>query len=139
MARSKNPVLRWLFLVCGWIALVVGVVALFVPLLPTTPFLLLAAACFDRGSERFHVWLINHKWFGPPIRSWREHGVINPRAKALAIAMMTGSLVLIIVIDWLAGWLKLVLVAILMSCMAFVGSRPSRPKGSFSAPPRLDS
>ena len=57
---------------------------IFVPLLPTTPFVLLAAACYSRGSEKFHTWLHEHPRFGPMIHSWREHRALGMRTKIVA-------------------------------------------------------
>jgi uncharacterized membrane protein YbaN (DUF454 family) len=65
-----------------------GVLGIFVPLLPTTPFLLLAAACFVRSSPRLYVWLIHHKWFGKYIRYYREHRAIPLRAKIVALVLL---------------------------------------------------
>jgi uncharacterized membrane protein YbaN (DUF454 family) len=56
---------------------------LFLPLLPTTPFLLLAAFCFSRGSARLHAWLLGHPTMGPIIRDWNERRVIQPRVKVI--------------------------------------------------------
>lgn len=80
--------LRVVLLVLG--VLFVGLAALGVvlPLLPTTPFLLLAAACFARSSARFYRALLGNRIFGPLIRDWRDHGAIPRRAKILAITMM---------------------------------------------------
>jgi hypothetical protein len=61
------------------------------PILPTTPFLLLAAACFARSSPRFHRWLLEHPLFGPPIRDWQEHRSIRPRIKAFALTLLVIS------------------------------------------------
>lgn len=76
--------MRVIWISCGIIALGLGVVGIALPLLPTVPFLLLAAFCFARSSERLHSWLINHKTLGPPIRDWQSKGVIRRRAKLLA-------------------------------------------------------
>jgi uncharacterized membrane protein YbaN (DUF454 family) len=59
-----------------------------VPLLPTTPFVLLAALCFSRGSERCERWLLDHPSFGPVVRDWRAHRAVPLRAKQFAIVMM---------------------------------------------------
>lgn len=82
---------RPLWFLFGVIALVVGVIGIFLPLLPTTPFVLLAAACFARGSRRVEAWLLAHPRFGPMIADWRRSRAIPMRAKKLAIAMMAVS------------------------------------------------
>ncbi len=82
---------RVLWLVAGWLALLLGVVGAFLPLLPTTPFVLLAAFCFSRGSARWEHWLIHHPRLGPMVRDWRATRAVPLRAKQLATVMMTGS------------------------------------------------
>ncbi len=79
---------RALWLAAGGASLLLGFIGIFVPLLPTTPFVLLAAWCFSRGSVRCERWLLEHPRFGPLVRDWREHRAMPLRAKQLAIAMM---------------------------------------------------
>jgi len=79
---------RIIFLSFGIIAVGLAFAGVFLPLLPTTPFLLLAAFFFSKSSERLHQWLLNHRLFGKLIRDWREHRAIAPRAKVLSIAMI---------------------------------------------------
>jgi uncharacterized membrane protein YbaN (DUF454 family) len=79
---------RLLWLGVGMLALVAGVVGIFLPLLPTTPFVLLAAFCFSRGSSRCERWLVEHPRFGPMVRNWRANRAIPLRAKQLAWTMM---------------------------------------------------
>ena len=82
---------RHLWLIGGWIALLTGLVGVLLPLLPTTPFLLLAAWCFSRGSPRFERWLLEHPRLGPPVRDWRRHRAVPLAAKQMATVMMTIS------------------------------------------------
>ena len=79
---------RTLYKVTGFTLVGLGVVGIFLPLLPTTPLLLLAAACFSRSSERWHRWLLNHHTFGPIIRNWHENKCIPRRAKLISIVMV---------------------------------------------------
>jgi uncharacterized membrane protein YbaN (DUF454 family) len=83
---------RWqrvLWLLAGGLSLLTGIIGIFLPLLPTTPFVLLAAFCFSRGSQRWEAWLLQHPRFGPMVREWRAHRAIPLRAKQLATVMMT--------------------------------------------------
>ena len=85
---KRSPVLRWLLMVIGVIAVVLGAIGVFVPLLPTTPFLLLAAVCFIRSSERLYMWVIHHRWFGGYIRNCLEHRAVTLRGKVAALALL---------------------------------------------------
>ncbi|KYG62721.1 hypothetical protein AZI87_15675 [Bdellovibrio bacteriovorus] len=117
---------RTIYFVFGWIFLGLGVIGIFLPLLPTTPFLLLTAFCFSRSSEKWHRWLINQPHLGPFILDWQLHGVIRPRAKILATALMvplvTFSLLkptVPVYAKWCAG--------IICTCvLVFIWTRPSR-------------
>lgn len=83
--------LRWVWLGVGWLSLVLGLVGVFVPLLPTAPFVLLAAACFSRGSARWDHWLLSHPRFGPLVRDWRACRAVPLRGKVLASVGMVVS------------------------------------------------
>lgn len=76
--------MRPLWLAAGGVALTCGTVGIVLPLLPTVPFLLLAAFCFSRSSDRLHDWLVSHPRLGPPIHDWHMNGAISPKAKRLA-------------------------------------------------------
>ncbi len=89
---ARRP--RWqraLWLAAGALALATGVVGVFLPLLPTTPFVLLAALCFARGSARAEAWLLNHRRFGPMVQGWRLRRAIPLRVKRLAWGMMAAG------------------------------------------------
>lgn len=86
-ALAAGP-LRVVLLVLGFVFVGLAALGVVLPLLPTTPFLLLAAGCFARSSARFYRALLGNRIFGPLIRDWREHGAIPRRAKILAITLM---------------------------------------------------
>lgn len=75
----------------GTTALGLGVIGIVLPLLPTVPFLLLAAFCYARGSDRMHAWLVDHPRLGQPIQDWRESGAIGLSAKRLASLSIVGA------------------------------------------------
>lgn len=120
---------RWLFLALGWLFVVLGLVGVALPVLPTTPFLILALWCFARSSQRFHDWLYHHRLFGPPLREWREYRVIPLRAKVFALSAMAASGAWVV---WgiQAPW---PLVALMLAVMAvgagFILRCPSRRPG----------
>jgi len=90
----RHAWLRWLLLGIGWLSVALGVIGIFLPVLPTTPFLLLAAACFVRSSRRVYIWLVTHPRLGPWIRDYLDGEGIPFRAKAWAIGLMWTSILL---------------------------------------------
>jgi uncharacterized membrane protein YbaN (DUF454 family) len=84
----SHTIIRWLWIIVGSISLTLGIIGIFLPLLPTTPFLLLTAACYARGSSRLHNWLLNNKLFGKYIRNYREGKGIPARSKVLALTLL---------------------------------------------------
>jgi uncharacterized membrane protein YbaN (DUF454 family) len=89
-----RPLKQRIIFACGWTALGAGVVGIAVPLLPTVPFVLLAAACFLRSSERWHRWLVTHPVFGPHIADYLAGRGLRRRAKLLALATLWSSMLL---------------------------------------------
>ncbi len=87
-----NKSKKYFFIGLGLFFLLLGIIGVVLPLLPTTPFLILAAFFFNHGSPHFHNWLINHKVFGPPIQDWQKDRVIRTKYKVFASLMMTVSL-----------------------------------------------
>lgn len=90
--QSRHRSVRYTLLAIGWLSVLLGVIGIFVPVLPTTPFLLLAAACFVRSSRRFYLWLVNHKHLGPWIRDYLEGNGIPFKGKVYAISLMWASI-----------------------------------------------
>lgn len=91
---SRHRTVRYALLTLGWLCVVLGVIGIFVPVLPTTPFLLLAAACFVRSSRRFYLWLVGHPKLGPWIRDYLEGQGIPLKGKVYAIGLMWSSIAL---------------------------------------------
>ncbi len=82
---------RGVLVTAGLLSVALGVAGIFLPLLPTTPFLLLAAACFVRSSERLYRWLLEHRWLGPYLRNYREHRALPLRAKVVTLLLLWAS------------------------------------------------
>ena len=116
--KSRFP--RWLLIGVGSLSVALGTVGIFVPLLPTTPFLLLAAACFVRSSPRLYRWLITHRWFGTYIRNYREHRVIPLRFKVLALTLLWLSIGYAVLAVAEALWLRLLLAGIAVAVTVHV-------------------
>jgi len=114
----------WAWRIAGLASLALGVVGIFLPLLPTTPLLLLAAYCFGRGSERLLKWLLEHPRLGPPIRDWRENRTISRRAKALAAVAMVVVIVISIITN-VPRWVLIAQVVVLGLASTFIFTRPS--------------
>lgn len=85
---------RIVYLAIGWVAVGLGAIGAFLPIIPTVPFLLVAAWAFSRSSERLRQKLLNHPVYGPDIRRWQERGAIRRPAKYLSVGAMAASLVL---------------------------------------------
>ena len=90
----RSPMLRYGLLAIGWLSVALGVIGIFLPVLPTTPFLLLAAACFARSSPRFYHWLVEHPRLGPWIRDYMSGNGIPLKAKVYAVVLMWMSILL---------------------------------------------
>lgn len=97
------------------------------PLIPTTPFLLLAAWAASRSSPELHQWLYQHPRYGPLLRDWRDHRALRPRVKYLALLLMAASwLVMLATID--SGSIRLLASIVMLPALVFVATRPARPR-----------
>jgi uncharacterized membrane protein YbaN (DUF454 family) len=110
----SNKLKQKLLFVAGTISLAIGVVGIFVPLLPTTPFLLLAATCYLRSSERFYRWLLNNRFFGTYISNYIEGKGVPLRIKIYTIALLwtTISLSIFLISPSIVVKIALVIVAV---------------------------
>lgn len=113
-------------LTLGHLFLALGIIGAFLPILPTTPFLLLAAYCYSKSSSKLHQWMLKHKYIGPPLKDWQQNGVIGLKAKILAATMI------LLVITWripkldVALPIKIVAGSVLFAVLIFVCTRPSK-------------
>ena len=118
--------LRMFWMAAGWSSFGLGFAGAFLPLLPTVPFMLLAAFCFARGSERVHDWLVTHPRFGPAIQDWSEHRAISRDAKRWAMAAIGASFVISFMMNF--GWEVLTVQAVTLGAVTvFILTRPDRP------------
>lgn len=123
MKRLTKP----FFLILGMLLVGIGAVGAFLPLLPTTPFLILALWCFAQSSERFHSWLYNHRFLGPPLQAWDKHRVIPPIAKIAAIGSMSVSLTYVVIFTEAGLTLILPMIAVMLYGAWFILTKASYP------------
>lgn len=124
-AQKLGPVTRLLVLGIGWFFVVLGGIGIILPVLPTTPFLLISLWAFSASSPRLHQWLYTHPRFGPWLVAWSRHHVIPVKAKILAVTMMTGSWVYV-TFSVAESWaLPTMLGVIMTTVFAYILTKPS--------------
>ena len=121
---SRSRLVRWLLIALGSAFVALAALGAVLPVLPTTPFLLVAAACFARSSPRFYEWLLANRAFGPLIRNWRATRSIPRRAKATAIAAIAlcGAASVALLDSWPS---RVGVVAVLLIVIAWILSVPT--------------
>jgi len=108
----SNNFLRYLLIIFGTIFLIFGIIGIFLPILPTTPFLLLSAACYARSSKRFYNWLMNNRWFGSYIKNYHEGKGILLKIKIFTISLLWVTILISIFFVINIFWIELILVVI---------------------------
>ncbi|KAF0110418.1 MAG: hypothetical protein FD147_1678 [Chloroflexi bacterium] len=106
---------KTLLIICGSLCVSLGILGIFLPVLPTTPFLLLAAVCYGRSSKRFYNWLITNRWSGAYIRNYRENRGMTLKHKILEISLLwlaIGYTAWFIVPLW---WVKIIMLGVAVS------------------------
>ena len=121
----ESPPLKLVVMISGWISLILGIIGIFLPLLPTTPFVLLSAYCFSKSSPRLHHWLLNQPRLGPMIRNWEQNGSISQNAKITATVLIIGLFVASLVWLNVSFFIKGILTCIGMGVLTFIWTRPS--------------
>ena len=130
------------WLTVGCLSLTLGALGIALPLLPTTPFVLLAAFAFAQSSEKLHQWLLDHDVFGPLIDNWQRHGAISRRAKVVSVVSMAAVLAISLAMRAPTAVIIVQLV-VLGGAALFILSRPLPPppalrEGGSESPPRRD-
>jgi len=125
-AQPLSKPIRWLLKLLAVTSLVLGIIGAFVPVLPTVPFILLAAWAAARSSPRLSHWLETHPRMGPHIRDWRNGGVVSRKAKWMATSMMSlaAAIMSVVARPW---WLPAIAIAIMASVGAWLWQRPEQP------------
>lgn len=123
----RSALVRGLYFTVGLLALAAGIAGVVLPVLPTTPFVLLAAACFARSSDRFYNGLLNHRIAGPIVADWREHRAVKRKTKqwaALMMALSFGTSMLVVP----AQWHRIMLLGMALVLGFFIWRVPIRPE-----------
>lgn len=121
--RCQRPWLRPVLLAAGFICLILAVLGIFLPLLPATPFLLLAGACFARSSSSLHTWMLSHPRFGPLLQDWETRRAIRPSAKRAATVAILTSAALTVTVTPMPWFSMVALAASLLGVLTFIWTR----------------
>jgi uncharacterized protein len=124
---TTDPLKSFLFVAGGWICVGLAVIGSVLPLLPTTPFLLLASWCFYRGSPRIHAWLHRSKMFGPTLDDWQHYRGIRRSVKNRAFAMVGAVVLVSLVLGSLPWWLKYIALAAVAVGLYTIWNVPTIP------------
>ena len=122
----NNQATRIAYLILGCTFFAIGIVGVLLPVLPTTPFMILALWCFSKSSPRFHHWLYHHKLLGPPLQQWAQYRVIPLPAKCFSLFFMTASLIYMFGFLQIAFWMKLTFTLIIVYGAWFILTKSSK-------------
>lgn len=122
-----------LWVVVGWCFFALGFVGVFLPVLPTTPFMILALWAFTKGSEKWRNYLLNHPRFGRPLQDWERYRLIPRKAKAMAVGMMLLSAAYLIGFAEVPFWALMAALGLMLVGASYVLTRPSEVAKPLSA------
>ena len=115
-----------LYFSLAWLFFAIGILAILVPVIPTTPFMILALWAFSKSSERFHHWLYHHRLFGPPLQHWHQDRVIPMVAKIFAIFFMLVSFLYLTLYSGINSWIIVSAGIFILIAVVYILSKPSR-------------
>jgi uncharacterized membrane protein YbaN (DUF454 family) len=110
--KTSNQLLKWILITTGTIFVGLRILGIFIPILPTTPFLLLAAACYARSSKKFYDWLINNKLIGTYIKNYREGKGFPLKVKVFTISLLWITILFSVFFILHISWIKIILIII---------------------------
>ncbi len=124
---NLSPLARHALFALGWVFVGLGAIGAFLPVIPTVPFLLVAAWAFAKSSKRWHHWLYSHPHYGPYLVAWDKYGVIPMSAKVLSLVMMTGGWAFVTIFVAESWELPVGLGVIHLLVATYIVTRPSKP------------
>ena len=131
---TTDPLMSFLYVVGGWACVGMAVIGAVLPLVPTTPFLLLASWCFYRGSPRIHAWLHRSKWFGPTLDDWQHYRGIRKSMKYRTVGLVAAVVATSLVLSSLPSWLRYVALALVVVGLYVIWTVPTLPDDAPRAP-----
>jgi uncharacterized membrane protein YbaN (DUF454 family) len=131
---TTDPLKSFLYVVGGWACVGLAVLGSILPLLPTTPFLLLASWCFYRGSPRIHAWLHRSKWFGPTLDDWQHYRGIRKSVKYRTVVLVAAVVATSLVLNSLPWWLKYAAIGLVACGLYMIWTVPTLPDDMPRAP-----
>lgn len=131
--RPLKPIVRFLMIAGGLISVGLGIIGIVLPILPTTPFFLLAAYLFVRSSQRLYRWLITHRVFGNYIRNYIQHKAISRGVKAFTLILLWGTIALSIYLMSHRVWVQILLLVVAIGVSVHVLKLRTMPKNNPNA------
>jgi len=108
----QKKIKHYLIFCCGWLCIILGIIGALLPIMPTTPFMILALACFAETSPRFHAMLLNNRWIGAPLKQWDQTRTVRRRTKVHALIMLVIAFGVSITMLWGRTGVQLVLLSL---------------------------
>ena len=112
MEKKPNQLLKWILIIAGTVCLGLGIIGIFLPILPTTPLLLLAAACYARSSKKFYDWLLNNRIIGSYIKNYREGKGVPLKVKIFSISLLWITILFSVCFIIQVIWIRIILLII---------------------------
>lgn len=131
---TTDPIKSFFYVAAGWLCVALAILGSLLPLLPTTPFLLLASWCFYRGSPRMHAWLHRSKTFGPTLDDWQHYRGVRRTTKNRAFALVAVVIALSLVLGSMPWWLKYIALAAVIIGLYTIWNVPTIPDEAPLAP-----